>query len=329
MKLNSVGYISQNQNSLSLKDSNNKQRPSFGMANPLVPIASFIENNGFMGEFLTIDSCGMMAPRTIQGYTRNQEELGHLNYKAGREELVRELLSGPAYFYVPLTVLTIAALVRGKTAKVSHNVLNMFKNVMKNTSGGVKEATALKANFVNELKKEAFADYTKGQDLIERLGELMNQNLNHKMSFKDKIANLFKSKANKKTTASMIRNEAVEVLTRLNKMNGKMLDNASSIKLQNGEYNISNLFRDMSNYMEEFSKKAAKTSLEKGAFIDKFHKAAARTKDVTNVLAIAALSAFLMIIPKIYQTDKTFPGTDGLKGSENSKQGEEVKNENK
>ncbi|MBS4759640.1 MAG: hypothetical protein KHX03_02960 [Clostridium sp.] len=327
MKLQSVGYISQYNNAL--ENNKKKQSPSFGMGNPLVSFATFIENNGFMGEFLTIDTVGMMAPRTAQGYTRNKEELGHLNYKAGREELVRELLSGPAYFYVPLAVLTIAGLLRGKSAKVSQKVLSSFKNIMKNTAGNLKETAALKNNFVNEFKKEAFGDYKNGRDLVERLGELMNQNLNHKLSFKDSILNLFKSKANKKTTASMIRKEAAEVLTRLNKMNGKMIDNSTSVKINGGEYNISNLFKDMANYMDDFSKKASKSNLEKETFIEKFHKTAVKTRDITNVLAISALSAFLMIIPKIYQTDKKFPGTDGLEGTESQNVKEEVKNENK
>ena len=129
MKLQQVSYA-RPQNTNNNRSNNN--RPSFG--NLAVGLATFIENNGFLGEFLTIDTVGMMAPRTTQGYLRNREELGHLNYKAGREELVRELLSGPAFFYVPLAVLTVAGILRGKTAKVQTKVLESFKGLMKQSN---------------------------------------------------------------------------------------------------------------------------------------------------------------------------------------------------
>ena len=83
MKLQSLNYTRQ-QNVNTEHANSKKKNPSFG--NPAVAFATFIENNGFLGEFLSIDTFGMMAPRTGQGYLRNRKELGHLNYKAGREE---------------------------------------------------------------------------------------------------------------------------------------------------------------------------------------------------------------------------------------------------
>lgn len=332
MKLQSINHTRLNHLNSNTENnsSQKKSNPSFGMGNPLVAFATFIENNGFMGEFLTIDTVGMMAPRTIQGYTRNQDELGHLNHKAGREELIRELLSGPAYFYVPLAVLTVAGLLRGKSAKVTHEVLGSFKSVMKNTQGGIKEAAVLKKNFIDAFKQDAFKGYTKGQDLIDNLTRLMDENLAHKLSFKDRVSNIFKKKADKKTTASMIRKEAESILIKLNKMNGKMIDNAGAVEVNGKQFGINGIFEDMSNYLHDFTQKASKTTHDKDTFIDKFHKNASRLRNITNVLAVSALSAFLMIIPKLYQTDKKFPGKDGLNtGAPEQEPAKEIKNENK
>lgn len=312
MKLQPLNYTRQQNINTENRSKISKNNPSFG--NLGVGLATFIENNGFLGEFLTIDTVGMMLPRTGQGYLRNRKELGHLNYKAGREEAVRELLSGPAFFYVPLTVLTLAGILRGKAAKVQAKVLDSFKTIMKNTSVELKNASATKENFVSALVADAFKGYNKETALIGQISDLMNKNLTEKLSLGDRISNLFKSKANKKPTPAMFRAEADKLLVKLNKANGKFIDNASTIEVGGKEHNISSLFKDMSNYLDDFTKKAAKTSQDKESFIDKFHKNAKQLRYTTNILAVGALSAFLSIIPKLYQTGKDFPGTDGLKG---------------
>ena len=306
MKLQQVSYarpVNNNQ----LDKNKFKHNPSFG--NIGVGLATFIENNGFLGEFLTIDTVGMMTPRTIQGYLRNKEELGHLNYKAGREEMVRELLSGPAFFYVPLAVITIAGILRGKTAKVQTKVLESFKSLMKNTKVNLKDAAATKENFVETLANEAFKGYEKEKGLIDNIKDLMKKSLQ------------------KDAKKGKIRKEADALMTKLNKANGKFLDSASTVQIGKKQYDMSNLIKDMSNYLDDFTKKASKTTLDTESFVEKFHKKAKDLRNVTNILAVAALSAFLTVIPKIYQTGKSFPGKDGLEpGTENAQTpAEEVK----
>ena len=296
MKLQQISYARSINNNNAEYD-RRKKNPSFG--NLAVGLATFIENNGFLGEFLTIDTCGMMIPRTGQGYLRNREELGHLNYKAGQEEAVRELLSGPSFFYVPLAVITLAGLLRGKAAKVQTKVLEGFKSVMKKTNVNLKDANATKNNFVDTVINKAFGDYKNEIGLVDRLKDLMKQNLQ------------------KGTKKSDIRKEADKVITKLNKANGRFLDNASTIKLgDNAEFNIKDFFQDMSNYLDDFTNKAQKTDKPAAEFIELFHKKAKDLRNITNIMAVSALSAFLMLVPKLYQTSKKFPGKDGLNTGE-------------
>ncbi len=292
-------------------NNNRKNNPSFG--NLATGFATFLENNGFLAEFLSIDTTGMMVPRTAQGYCRNRKELGHLNYKAGREEMVRELLSGPAFFYVPMAVIAGSGILNGKAAKVEVPVLDNFGTLMKKTTVDMKNAAVTKENFVNTVINEAFnpQEYTKERNLVDRLKELMLQTVEDKPAEEGiigKVKAYFVHSKEKKAA----RKEAVEILTQLNKANGKFVDGADTIMTAGKTHNISQFMNDMSNYLSGFTKKAARTSEATTTFIENFHKSTRNLRYATNIAAIAALSAFLTIIPKIYQTGKDFPGKDGL-----------------
>lgn len=316
MKLNQVNYTRPN-NRINAEYKKQGKAPSFGM-NPAVAFATFIEKNGFLGEFLAVDSTGMMGPRGIQGFLRNREELGHLNYKAGREELVRELLSGPAFFYVPLTVLSLASLLKGKAAKVDVKTLGEFKNIMKNTAVDMKNAVSTKKNFVKTIVNDAFKGFEHEKGLIDEVSQLMEQNVTKKFSFKDSLMNMFRKKEDKVATASTIKAKASELVTKINKANEKNLDNTGVVKVNGKDINVTDLFDDMRNYLDDFTAKAGKTAEDSNTFIEKFHETAKNLRYAANILSVAGLSAFLVIIPKLYQTGKTFPGTDGLNTGANN-----------
>ena len=144
----------------------------------------------------------------------------------------------------------------------------------------------------------------------------MQKNVSEKLTLSDKIHNLFASKADKKVTPKMLAEKAEEIVVKLNKANGKFWDNASTIKAGGKEHDIKSFFKDMSNYLDDFTEKAAKSSESAETFVESFHKKAKQLRYATNIMAVGALSAFLAIIPKIYQTGKTFPGSDGLKGEQ-------------
>ncbi len=298
MQVNKAYYSSFNKPNNNSNKNHKQSQPSFGsVGNPLVMVATFIENNGFLGEFLAVDAAGMATPRTLQGYNRNKEELGHPNYKAGNEELIRELLSGPAFFVVPAVVLAISALIKGKVAKVPTDTLNAFKTVMQKASINVEDLTNAKNiqdKFLGSFTKIAFSDYTSKTQQIDEIKKVLSDVINKKTSKKKAI-------------------EAAEkALAILNKANGELIDNTSIVKLDKTEINIADLVNDISNYLEDFTRKATKSSDSTTNFIDKFHEKANFIRRTANVLAVSALSAFLLIIPNLYQKDKKFPGLEGL-----------------
>lgn len=282
-----------NSSQLSINQNNNK-KPSNFKGNPAVALSSFIENNGFLGEFLTIDTVGMAAPRTIQGYARNSKELGHPNYKAGTEEIIREVLSGPAFFFVPLGTLGLSALTLGSVAKVENSTLDVFKGVMKEHVKDIKNPKKVQKDFISGLMNTAFKDYKNEKPQIKILENTLNNVVNGSVS---------KKEARKQVTSA---------LTLLNKGNGKYLDNTSLIKIGKKEMDINALVADVPNYLKNFNQKAKNTTENATGFLEKFTRKAKNIRNIANILAVVALGAFLLIIPKIYQQDKKFPGTEGL-----------------
>lgn len=321
MKVQPLNYTRPYLNNTNLNSKNNKQskaNPNFG--NWLVAYSNMLENSGFIGEFISVDATGMMGPRMIQGYLRNHKKLGHLNYKAGREETVREFLSGPAYYYVPVTVLAVSALLFGRSAKVNTEVLKNFKKVMTKTSPDINNTASIKQNFVKQIVKEAFNGFDKAKDKIQDFENLMIETVeSHKSpsGLKEWFNSLFTKKTNQKNINNVIK-EADSLVTYINKANGKNLDNASIININGKGYKTKSVVKDVSNYLDDFTRKAAKSTDSNEMFIENFHKKALNLKNASNVTALSALSAFLVIVPKLYKTGDKFPGLEGLEGQQDS-----------
>lgn len=317
------------------RNNNKNSKPSFG--NFLVSYSNMLENGGFIAEFLSVDTLGMMTPRTVQGFFRNHDKLGHLNYKAGREEAVREILSGPAYYYVPLVILTAAGMLFGRTARVNSEVLKNLHKVMKNVTGDIKNAPAFKQNFVQNIMDDAFKGFTNERENIQEIGRIFNEIVENRKSpanIKEWFNGLFKKNTKDGFSFKKSAQKAEELLTSVNKANGKNLDNTTVINVAGENYKLSHFIKDVSNYLDDFTAKAAKTKDNRDTFIDKFHKRALTLKHTANVLALSGLSAFLIIIPKLYKTGEEFPGMEGLdvqpeNEQNNSEEKKEVVNENK
>ena len=76
-----------------------------GMENFVINFMDGIARGGFIAAFLSQDFVGMVAPRVGKGLLRNREETGELNWDFARREALRECISGPSVFIIPLTML--------------------------------------------------------------------------------------------------------------------------------------------------------------------------------------------------------------------------------
>lgn len=76
-----------------------------GVENLVINFMDGIARGGFIAAFLSQDFVGMVAPRVGKGLMRNREETGKLNWEFARREALRECISGPSVFIIPLTML--------------------------------------------------------------------------------------------------------------------------------------------------------------------------------------------------------------------------------
>ena len=88
-----------------------------------------LQKGGHFMEFCVVDLLGMWIPRIWQNLLRNREELGHLNYKAGAEETIREILTGPSMFIIPLFFLALSNKFFGAASRVRFDMAERFNAV--------------------------------------------------------------------------------------------------------------------------------------------------------------------------------------------------------
>lgn len=269
-----------------------------------------IETGGILVDFLFVDFLGTVAPRTYLAYNRNKEELGHLNYKAGNEEVIRELLSGPSMFVVPLALIKLSKHVFGSASNIQFDTLNSithsFKNTVK-TSSNTEDRTKLKEDFYRDVFNGAFENHST-PDKKEAVEKLVNH--------------LTVGEATKKLDKAAVK----QIVSDLNKSNSLHLTNSHNVTLKDGfTKNVGDLATDLINYSKDvvtsISKKASsvvsKDSLPE--ILEDLHKARTNGRKLTIAATILATGAFLYTIPILYQRNKTYPGVEGLKNPVHSK----------
>ena len=93
------------------QNQHNKYNQSFTGGNPVVMLMDAIERGGFAASFIAQDGLGMVAPRITEGLNRgrktdeNGKKHGPLNWEFARKEGIREILSGPSAFIIPISTL--------------------------------------------------------------------------------------------------------------------------------------------------------------------------------------------------------------------------------
>lgn len=112
-------------NNLKEQNQQKHQQTSFtGSFNPVVTLMDAIDKGGFAASFIAQDGIGMVAPRIYEGLNRNREKdengkkIGPLNWEFARREGIREILSGPSAFLIPMGIMAIIK----KTSGTANNV---------------------------------------------------------------------------------------------------------------------------------------------------------------------------------------------------------------
>lgn len=266
-----------------------------------------VKDGGFIYEFLVVDFLGMIIPRTYVAYQRNREELGRPNYKAAQEEFTREILSGPSMLVIPLLLLASSKRMFGSASHVNRDMLQGFKKVTEN----------LVNNKNVEEGKNLVTGFYKG--IVEKLyGESAHD--------KDKLVNAFENfhNASGKNNIKKAKEDLTEAIISTNKAIGNSeelgisLEQSAKIKFDKDKkpMDIGSFVDDCRNYSTDVINKLSE-GIKRGdevneKLLEKIHKFKEGARKLVTTTAVAAISGFLFIIPRIYTQNKQYPGLDGL-----------------
>lgn len=185
-----IPSLDSNNNTNQLKFSKNQNRPVYytnnlksqksvsfqgaGGANPIVGLMDFIEAGGYAASFILQDGLGFIAPRVGKGLVRGgkekKDENGNtildkngkpqheLNWAYARKEALREIITGPSAFVIPMGMLAVINKYFGSGNNVKLNYLDSFKkpftDFAKNNVEAIKNGSVDKVAFYEEVLKD-------------------------------------------------------------------------------------------------------------------------------------------------------------------------------
>ena len=308
---------------------NNKNQQSFtGSFNPVVTLMDAIDRGGFAASFIAQDGIGMVAPRIYEGLNRNRKEdengkkTGPLNWEFARREGIREILSGPSTFLIPLGILTIAKKTSGTANNVHVNHIEAlgqaFAEYAAKHPEQLKDTTAFKKGYYTQVLGNALHNST-DKSLS---GEELNQTAR---SLADKLVEAETKRANKdKKGAKKLLGEIVDEYMKIRKQHAAPSSNELEVALKVAGKdkplgtNIKRLTQSLTDYsgdaLEKVNKHLAKNangSIDE--YVKKFNLHRAGTRVVSNLAMWSAVVSFFTFIPKLYNLGlKHDPGLKGL-----------------
>ena len=304
-----------------------------------------IDKGGFAASFIAQDGIGMVAPRIYEGLNRNREKdengkkIGPLNWEFARREGIREILSGPSAFLIPMGIMAIIKKTSGtaNNVHVSHiEALGQnFADYAAKHPDQLKNLSEFKKGYYAQILENALENSTDETFNGEQLKEKAK-------SFAEKLVDSEEKRANKdKKNANKLQAEIVDEYMKLRKQYSAPSGNelAVSLKVSGKDKplgtNIRQLVQSLTDYSGDALEKVNK-HLEKHAngnideYIKKFNTHRAGTRVLSNLGMWSAVVGFYTLIPKLYNLGlKHDPGLKGLVEEGAEKTEDKVKEDKK
>ena len=309
---------------------NNSKNISFeGSINPVITVMDAVDRGGFAASFILQDFLGMAAPRVGTGLYRNHDKTGHLNWDFAKKEGVREILSGPSAFLIPLGMLFGIKKLSGTANNVPIDYINGFSeefakyaNLHKDT---LKNPKLAKEGFYKELFRNMLYTSTNnglsGKELdktARRYAKKLIQSENAKSK------GFFNKLTGKKVAGSSqdLQQELLEDFVQLRKkyLGAKNDKTLVEYTTQNGK-KLTTSFKSILGHMNDYASDVIKhinkrvdTNLNPDKFVKNFSRRRSGSRFLTNMSMFAAVVGFYTIIPKLYNhtTKGKDPGLAGL-----------------
>ena len=162
-----------------------------GGFNPIVSLMDFIEVGGYAAAFLIQDGIGFIAPRVGKGLLRGGEEKKdengnvildkngepkrNLNWAYARKEGIREIVTGPSAFLIPMAMLRFINKYAGSGNNVKLNYIDGFQ----------KPFTAFVQNNLSEIAAGEIPKQTFYQSVFE---DVIERSVNGQLSDAEKMS---------------------------------------------------------------------------------------------------------------------------------------------
>ena len=291
-------------------NSQKQQNPSFkgGLDGFCLGLANLIENGGLLVSFTLQDMLGTNLPRPIMGLMRNSKENnGEKNTKFAAKELVREMLTGPSMFLIPMGLLKIGKPVLGETIDVPRAQIKALGDIHAanplNAAGQTLTKKEFYQNAFTEIIKNAKSEPQATEETIKKAGE-----------FAEKLAtSLAKDKKSKSKAIGELADDFVGIAKQHAKdaahsdFTVAKLSQTTAVPFKDGVKSIMAYADDV----------VGKVKGQDASKLSEAIKKAANNKSLVrvgvNVGMYAAVIAFLKIIPKLYNKAEG-KGNAGLKG---------------
>lgn len=322
----SVEAVNNTQNIVRNNKSPNKQQTFTGSFNPVVTVMDAIDKGGFMASFIAQDGIGMVAPRIYEGLNRNRKRdengkrTGPLNWEFARREGIREVLSGPSAYFIPLGLLTLIKKYSGSANNVHADHIktlgDLFAEYATNNKTQLTNEKAFKTGYYTQVFENLLSNSTNGRIVGSELKSEAE-------GFAKNIINIENLLKNKKTKeAKNLTRETVAHFIDIRKANSEASTNTASVVMKSGEKilnsGIKRLIPSLIDYTNDALKKVEKhlNKNESGdikEFIKKFNNHRIGTRVLSNLAMWGSVVAFYMLIPKLYNLGlKHDPGLKGL-----------------
>ena len=291
-------------------NSQKQQNPSFkgGLDSFCLGLANLIENGGLFVSFTLQDMLGTNLPRPIMGLKRNaKENNGEKNTKFAAKELVREMLTGPSMFLIPMGLLKVGKPILGETIDVPRAQIKALGDIHAanplNAAGKTLSKKEFYQNAFAEIIKNAKSEPEATKETIEKAGE-----------FAEKLAtSLTKDKKSRAKALGELADDFVGIAKQHAKdaahsdFTVAKLSKTTAVPFKDGVKSIMAYADDV----------VEKVKGQDAGKLSEAIKKAANNKSLVrfgvNVGMYAAVIAFLQIIPRLYNKAEG-KGNAGLKG---------------
>ena len=299
-----------NENNINNINNNSKSQTNFkgigaGLDAFALGTVNLIENGGLAVSFTLQDMLGTNLPRPIMGLMRNSKEnKGEKNTSFAFKELVREMLTGPSMFLIPMGILAVTKKSLGPTVNTPMNFIKDFGKIHASNPLGEAGKAITKEGFFKNTFTEILKNANLGTDAVEGKAS----------EYAKKLAGSLKDKNLLKETITQLSDDFVAVVKN-NADDVAFTDFTVAKVSQKTAAPFKETVQHMIAYADDVVVKAAKqTDTSKlPEFVKKLSDNKILTRAGVNVGMYASVLGFLQLIPVLYNKAEG-EGNSGLKG---------------